>query len=127
MAHWNMLAGWVGMTCGLTSGAVIGLFFHRDLFAGGYGDFRRRMLRLGHIAFFGLGIINVVFSLTLTAGTVSIDYPAIASLGLIVGALLMPMICFLTAWKDSFRHIFALPVVCVAVAFALLLNGLVAP
>jgi len=31
---------------------------------GGYGSWPRRMLRLGHIAFFGLGIINLAFALT---------------------------------------------------------------
>lgn len=125
MAQWNMFAGWVAMLLGLVAGAVIGLHFHRAEFAGGYGAFRRRMLRLGHIAFFGLGIINVVFSLTLSAEGVAISYPTIASLCLIAGAALMPAICFLTAWKEAFRHLFALPVICVAVTILLVLKGMV--
>ena len=42
MAGWNVLAGWIGMLCGLMFGAVIGLYFHEEAFAGGYGSFRRR-------------------------------------------------------------------------------------
>jgi len=49
VAHMNILAGWLGVLGGVLSGAVIGLFFHRDDWAGGYGSFSRRMLRLGHI------------------------------------------------------------------------------
>jgi len=120
-----MLAGWTGMVFGLLSGAVIGLFFHQEAFAGGYGSFRRRMLRLGHVAFFGIGIINVIFALTLTNTSVVLRYPDIASICLIAAAMLMPLICFLTAWKKSFRHIFALPVLAVAIPLVLLLQGMV--
>ena len=127
MAQWNMLAGWAGMLLGLVSGAIIGLFFHRTGFAGGYASFQRRMLRLGHIAFFGLGIINVLFSLTLSTGSIQLGDPTVASLSLIAGAILMPTVCFLTAWKTFFRHAFAVPVTCVAIAVALVLQSMVAP
>lgn len=125
MAQWNMCAGWTGMVFGLLSGAFIGLYFHREDFAGGYRSFRRRMLRLGHVAFFGLGIINVLYSLTLSSTGVTVSYPAVASVSLILAAVLMPLVCFLTAWKKPFRHIFALPVICVAVPLVLLLQGMV--
>ena len=120
-----MLAGWTGMIFGLVSGAAIGLFFHEEAFAGGYGSFRRRMMRLGHVSFFGLGIINVIFALTLTTIGVVLRYPTVASISLIAAAVLMPLICFLTAWKKTFRHIFALPVACVAITLVLLLEGMV--
>ena len=42
------------------TGAVLGLRFHRDDFLGGYGSFRRRIVRLGHIAMAALGMINVL-------------------------------------------------------------------
>lgn len=115
------------MIFGLLSGAVIGLFFHQESFAGGYASFRRRMMRLGHVSFFGLGIINVIFSLTLTTTSVVLSYPTVASTSLIAAAVLMPAVCFLTAWKKSFRHIFALPVACVAITLILLLKGIVQP
>ena len=112
---------------GLVSGAIIGLFFHRTGFAGGYASFQRRMLRLGHIAFFGLGIINVLFSLTLSTGSIQLGDPTVASLSLIAGAILMPTVCFLTAWKTFFRHAFAVPVICVAITVVLTLQSMVSP
>ena len=125
MPHWNMIAGWAGMVLGLIVGAVIGLFIHQDSFAGGYSSYRRRMMRLGHVAFFALGIINVLFALTLSATDVVLHYPRLASLSLIAGAALMPLICYLTAWKAPFRHAFPLPVICVAVTLVLMLQGMV--
>jgi len=127
MAEWNMLAGWSGMILGLVSGATLGLYFHRADFAGGYAAYRRRMLRLGHIAFFGLGIINVIFSLSLSGGHLDLAYPELASLSLIAGAFLMPATCFLAAWKEPFRHAFPLPVLCVAVALIIVVRALVVP
>jgi len=124
MAQWNMWAGWTGMILGLLSGAALGLFFHQETFAGGYGSFRRRMLRLGHIAFFGLGIINVLFSLTLASTGVVTRYPVVASVSLVLAVFLMPLVCFLSAWKRPFRHLFPLPVILVAIALVLMLEGM---
>ena len=31
---------------------------------GGYGSFRRRLARLGHISFFGLGFLNLLLAFT---------------------------------------------------------------
>lgn len=125
MAAWNLWAGWIGMSLGLVSGALIGLGFHRDEFAGGYSSFRRRLLRLGHVAFFALGMINVLFALTLTSSSVTPVSPAIASASLAAASFAMPAVCFLTAWKRPFRHVFPLPVILVAIPFVLLLEGMV--
>ena len=55
---------WIGMLLGVVSGAIIGLFFHREDWMGGYNSFRRRLTRLGHISFFGLAFVNMGFALT---------------------------------------------------------------
>ena len=34
-SHLNMVVGWLGMLMGICSGAVVGLFFHRDGWMGG--------------------------------------------------------------------------------------------
>jgi hypothetical protein len=104
----NLLAGWIGFLAGAVTGALMGLCFHREDWLGGYGSFPRRMLRLGHIACFGLGLINILFALT--AATLPFS-PAVqlASRCLIVGMVTMPINCFLTAWKKGFRHLFFVP------------------
>lgn len=125
MATLNLLAGWIGMVLGVMSGAVIGLFFHRDGWLGGYGAYRRRMVRLGHIAFFGLGFVNLFFAFTW------FQYPFpgmlewVASVSLIIGAATMPAICFLSAWKQPFKSLFPIPVLGVSLGIGLVLFNLI--
>lgn len=104
----NLQAGWYGFLAGAVTGALLGLCFHREDWLGGYGSFPRRMLRLGHIACFGLGLINILFALTaatLPAGPVLRGASAL----LLVGLVTMPLNCFLTAWQKPFRHAFFVP------------------
>jgi len=106
-----LVAGWSGMLAGALSGAAIGLFFHDETWLGGYGSFRRRLLRLGHISFFGLGILNLLFALSLDAIGGSEAWAGTAAGALVVGAATMPTCCFLAAWQRPFRHLFFVPVV----------------
>ncbi len=110
LSQLHILIGWTAMVMGALSGAVMGLFFHRDGWAGGYASFPRRMMRLGHIAFFGLGFLNLMFGLTTRAILLPDTYLRIASTGFTVGALTMPLCCFLAAWRKPFRHLFPIPV-----------------
>jgi len=110
----HVYAGWIGMLCGALTGAVIGLYFHDETWAGGYASFRRRMLRLGHISFFGIGFLNLLFGLTLLqAAALPPPYLRIASAGFLVAMVTMPLTCFLSAWKKPLRHLFPVPVLAV--------------
>lgn len=122
-AELNIIVGWVAMLMGVLSGAAIGLFFHIDAWAGGYASFRRRMLRLAHIAFFGLGFVNLMYGLTLQAIPLPRPLATAGSLGLIIGVITMPLCCYLTAWKKVFRHLFPVPVLGVATGIIAVLYG----
>jgi hypothetical protein len=105
----NWYFGWSLVLSAFVTGAAIGLFFHRDAFLGGYASFRRRLVRLGHIAQAALGMMNVLYGLS--PGPPSPDWrQSVASAGLVVGAVAMPAVCFLTAWREPFRHLFFIPV-----------------
>lgn len=107
MLNWQV--GWILILAAFISGAIIGLYFYRENFLGGYDSFRRRILRLGHIALAALGMMNVVYSLSPGASHDSRE-ALIASLGFIIGGITMPGVCFLSAWKPGFRHLFFIPV-----------------
>ena len=120
----NLVAGWMGILAGVIAGAVAGLFFHRDDWLGGYGSYPRRMVRLGHIAFFGIGFINLAFALSTPAFSLAVRQQQLASLSLILGLITMPACCFLSAWRKPFRHLFPIPVICVLTGLALVIIGL---
>lgn len=96
MAHYNLLAAWLGIFLGLASGTAIGLRFHRRDWLGGYGAWPRRMLRLGHIALVGTGLLNLGFALSLEPLGFS-QPPAVCSVLFLVGAATMPAVCFASA------------------------------
>ncbi|HXR49058.1 MAG TPA: hypothetical protein VN784_16610, partial [Candidatus Limnocylindrales bacterium] len=57
----NLFLAWLWILLGFVTGMALGLFFHHENWLGGYGSFKRRMYRLGHISFFGLGAVNLLF------------------------------------------------------------------
>ena len=85
----NLLFAWCWLTLGLIAGALQGIGFHRASWMGGYGSWRRRLTRLGHIAFLGTGMLNLAFALS--AGVWEMSYEQTVGPGvlLIVGATLV--------------------------------------
>jgi len=120
----NIVAAWIAFLFGALAGAVAGLLFHGEAWLGGYGSWRRRLMRLGHVAFFGIGFINLGFGLTVQALGLASRGIDDASFLLIVGLITMPLVCYLAAWKKGFRHLFIVPVGSVVVAVALTIFAL---
>ncbi len=128
MPELNLWAAWIGILLGMITGAGMGLLFDREDWMGGYASWRRRLTRLGHISFFGLGFVNLAFVLTVDrmdapAGELSPASVVLASYLLVAGAVLMPATCFLAAWRRGFRRLFSLPVGCLLVGVLSLLTS----
>ena len=100
------LIAWSLVLAGLFSGLLLGLFFRSEEFLGGYASFRRRLVRLGHVACVALGVILIEVSRAQAAS----DAPAAIVAWFAAGALLMPLVCFLTAWRPAFRFAIVVPV-----------------
>jgi hypothetical protein len=116
MATVNLYFAWTWMLAGMASGAVMGVFFYRHDWLGGFGSWRRRMVRLAHIAFFGSwGYLE-------RAGEPD-PLLGVASVLLIVGAVAMPTVCYAAAWRDPLRHLFFIPVVSLMGGVGALLAG----
>ena len=104
----NIYTAWIAFLLGCIAGAVPGMFFHKENWLGGYASWQRRLVRLAHISFFGIGFLNLAFALTsrqlgLESGII------IPSVLLITGVVTMPLVCYLSAWKPLFRHAFFIP------------------
>ncbi|HVP72279.1 MAG TPA: hypothetical protein VMS30_00980 [Phycisphaerales bacterium] len=120
LADVNLVFAWWWMTCGALSGAAAGLVFHREDACGGYASWRRRLMRLGHVAFFGTGLLNLGFALTARAVPLPLTtITSLASLALLAGAMVMPVTCYLASWRASWRILFVVPVVFLVAGLAL--------
>ncbi len=121
----NEAFAWVWICLGIVSGAWIGLGFKNEDHMGGYAGWRRRMLRLGHIAFFGTAILNILFVQAAFRGGLSPVWIRIASWSFIAGAALMPAVCFLSAFWKRASVLFVLPVVALSAGSVIVATGLV--
>jgi hypothetical protein len=117
----NLILAWLWILLGFVSGMVLGMFFHGENWLGGYGSFKRRMYRLGHISFFGLGALNLLFWLTVQHFSLAGQGIGIASWAFIVGAIAMPICCVIMAHFPKAHLIFAVPVVSLITGGALTL------
>lgn len=118
----SITAAWIGFLLGGISGAIPGLFFHRADWLGGYTSWPRRLIRLAHISFFGIGFLNLGMGLTgLALGIVSIP----AAVCLLIGAVTMPAVCYASAWRPAFRHLFFIPAGTVMLALVMFIERMV--
>ena len=116
----NLYAAWIGIFAGCIAGAVQGLFFHKDDWLDGYGSWRRRLTRLGHISFFGIGFINFAFAVSLQMLDMEGEL-VLSSRLLIVALITMPLLCYLSAFKKPLRNLFFIPAGSVIIAIVLFL------
>jgi hypothetical protein len=126
----NLHFAWAWMLTGMIAGAAIGLFFHQHDWMGGFDAWRRRMIRLAHISFLGTGLLNLGFALSRPVMTPGADHDAmldVVSVLFIIGAVAMPTVCLLAAWRKPLRHLFFIPASSLIGAAALFLfRGLTA-
>jgi hypothetical protein len=110
-SNFNLVFGWLWILLGFLWGMVMGMNFHIETWLGGYAAYKRRMYRLGHVSFFGLGMVNILFGMTAQGFTGANIYARFAAVVFLVGAVTMPVCCVLMAHFPKMRMLFALPVV----------------
>ena len=110
--HLNLAFAWVWIFLGFASGALMGMRFKNENWLGGYASFPRRLIRLGHISFLGLGLINFLFFFTVHALGVKSAVVDVAAWAFLVGGVLIPVCCAIMAFWKSARPVvvFAAPV-----------------
>lgn len=121
----NEPAAWILILLGMVSGALLGIRFQEENFLGGYASRPRRLLRLGHISFFGLGVLNYLFAQTLTRASLDPAWALTAGWLMIAGGVTMPVCCAVNAWNARFQPLFAVPVLSLITGVSVLIVGLV--
>ena len=107
----NLVLGWSWILLCFLTGMVIGLFFHKENWLGGYTSLKRRMYRLGHISLPALGAVNLLFYLTARLLPPGGTLVPIASWSFVVGAVTMPLCCLIMAHAPKAHLIFSIPVI----------------
>ncbi|HEX5071119.1 MAG TPA: hypothetical protein VFV78_12960 [Vicinamibacterales bacterium] len=120
----NRTIGWASLAVGIATGLIMGLWsfdgpVHVPAWLGEYGDTSRRLARLGHIAFIGLGLINILLSHELPKSALSDRARQIASRHMNFGNIVLPIALFAAAaWRPA-KYVMAVPATAVFVALCL--------
>ena len=109
----NLVLAWLWITLGFVAGAVMGFNFNffDEGWLGGYATLKRRLYRLGHISFFGLAVVNLMFYFTVQTLTGPGQFVGVASWAFVIGAITMPLCCFTLAHLPKFKVLFYVPVI----------------
>jgi hypothetical protein len=124
----NGAVGWASVAAGVGVGLVMGLWsFDGPMpvpaWLGEYGDTSRRLARLGHIAFIGLGILDILADRELRQTTLGPRATTAASWLLIAGNTLLPITLFAAAAWRPLKYLMPLPAMAVFAALVLLALG----
>ena len=126
MANSNRVVGWASLAVGAGTGLILGLWSFDGPFAvpdwlGDYGDTSRRLARLGHIAFFGLGILNLLLARELPG--LKDGARRIAAHTMNFGNVFLPLTLFAAAAWHPLKYLMPLPASAVFVALAVTAMG----
>lgn len=123
----NRQVAWLCATLGAVTGLVMGLWSFDGpvpvpAWLGEYGSTARRLARLGHIAFFGLAILNLLLATELDRVRNHRTAHHIASVAMNFGNVGLPLVLFGAAVWAPLKYL--LPIPALAVTIALLLTAL---
>jgi len=120
----NRTIGWWSLVAGVATGLVMGLWsFDGPLgvpaWLGEYGDTSRRLARLGHIAFVGLGMINILLARELPRSALAAGQRRVAAAAMNLGNLLLPTLLLVSAAYPPAKYAMAIPASAVFAALLL--------
>jgi hypothetical protein len=128
LGEWNRRVGWISTCLGIASGLIMGLWSFDGPFAvpqwlGGYDQTARRLARLGHIAFLGLGILNLLMAGTLGRLALGPRGRRTASWAMNFGNLFLPVTLFAAAAYRPLKYFMSAPALAVFLALLLTAYG----
>ncbi len=124
----NRQIGWICAVLGALTGLVMGLWsFDGPVptpgWLGEYGTTARRLARLGHIAFFGLGILNLLLARELSLSALGLQTKRVASRAMNFGNVFLPLTLFSAAAYPPLKYLLPLPASAVFLALILAAYG----
>lgn len=121
----NILFGWAWICVGLILGMILGMWAEGERWLGGYASITRRYLRLGHVAFIALSIINILYGRELGSADLPVQVKGIGSSLMIFGAAGVPLACVSAAFFKKARYFLPLPALAILIGTAILVIGMI--
>ena len=127
-SEWNRRIGWTSAALGGITGLILGLWsfdgpFPVPAFLGDYDDTSRRLARLGHIAFFGLGILNLLAAAQLERNCLAKGSARTASLLMNFGNIFLPLTLFAASVYQPCKYLMSIPAMAVTITMCLFAYG----
>ena len=128
LGEWNRRVGWLSTCLGVISGSIMGLWSFDGPFAvpawlGEYDQTSRRLARLGHIAFFGLGILNLLLASEMRRTSLGTIGRRVASWAMNFGNVFLPLTLFAAAAYRPLKYSMSAPALAVFIALAVTAYG----
>lgn len=120
----NITFGWIWILAGLIVGAVIGMWSFNGPLAspiGDYADLPRRLIRLSHIAFIALAIINILYGYEIDK--VKVKLRNLGSHFIIYGAVLMPLLLIGAAFYEPIKYLTMIPATLIIISLIVMIIG----
>ena len=121
----NVIFGWAWMCFGFILGMTLGIWAEGKEWLGGYTSVTRRYLRLGHVAFIALSIINILYGKELALVDLGDGIKNIGSYLMIFGAVGVPITCVSAAFIRKTKYFLPLPASALLVGTIILVIGLI--
>ena len=124
----NRAIGWASLAAGAGTGLILGLWSFDGPVAvpawlGDYTDTARRLARLGHIALFGLGILNLLLARELERSSLGAGGRRAASFLMNLGNIGLPLALFAAAAWRPCKYLLPIPALGVFFSVALAALG----
>ena len=121
---WNMAIGVTSLVVCILSGMVMGLWAFGEPMSisppfDDYSSLPRRFIRLGHISFFGLGLLNVLIADLCVRLPFGGHHRHWALLSMNVGNIGLPPLLFAAAYESAFLYLMPIPAAAVLTALTL--------
>src|SRR3989344_2722582 len=123
----NISFGWIWILCGIILGAIMGMWSFNGPFPSPIGDYTslpRRMLRLSHIAFIALAIINILYGYEIDKIKVKEKLKNMGSSFMIYGAILMPLILIGAVFFEYLKYFTIIPTFLIIIALIIIVFGI---
>jgi len=122
----NISFGWFWILVGIIIGAVMSMWSFNGPLTSPVGDYTslpRRMLRLSHIAFIALGIINILYGYEIDRIKIKYKLKNVGSKCIIYGAIFMPLVLISAVFFEPLKYLAVIPAILIMISLIIIFVG----